>query len=72
MLTFRGVREKIAIEPETQPVYVLPNGSVRNATADDHDDGRLIVAEKDMLPVSKDSELRTWGALSMAGYWIAE
>jgi hypothetical protein len=70
MVSFEGVRRRIAIEPEEEPVIVDRDGKVRNATAEDiaHPDGQLIVAEKDMLPVAWDSPLRTWGFYSMAGY----
>ena len=68
MVSLSSFTSKVAIDPETEPFYVLPEGSVRNATTEDHeDDGNLIVAEKDMLPVARDSELRTWGFYSMAG-----
>lgn len=67
MVSLSSFTSKVAIEPETEPVYVLADGSVRNATDSDEDDGNLIVAEKDMLPVARDSELRTWGFYSMAG-----
>jgi hypothetical protein len=67
MVSLSSLASKVAIAPETEPVYVLADGSVRNATAEDPDDGNLIVAEKDMLPVARDSDLRSWGMASMAG-----
>ena len=66
MVSISSFTSKVAIAPETEPVYALADGSVRTATAEDEEEN-LIVAEKDMLPVARDSELRTWGFYSMAG-----
>lgn len=70
MTLLRRAVKKVAIEPELEPVYIGKDGVVRTATAEDRDNdgGDLITAEKDMLPVAWDSELRTWGFWSMAGY----
>ena len=69
MTVVRRFANKVAIEPELEPVYVGSDGIVRTATAGDTDskDGELITAERDMLPVAWDSPLRTWGFFSMAG-----
>jgi hypothetical protein len=74
MTLSQRILNKVYIEPELEPVIITKDGSVKTATADEveRDDGQLITAERDMLPVAWDSPLRTWGFWSMAGYWVAE
>ncbi|GAA5924324.1 uncharacterized protein JCM15063_005602 [Sporobolomyces koalae] len=54
---------------ETSNVTVGQDGSIR---ADETGDGVEITATKDMLPVPRDSPMRTWGVMSVLGFFVAE
>ncbi|BGP32065.1 hypothetical protein JCM10296v2_003844 [Rhodotorula toruloides] len=71
MYSVKTLINRAKIPRQTHLIAVSEDGSVREAKEGDTDVVE-ISAEKDMLPVAIDSPLRTWGAFSLGGYWVAE
>ncbi|KPV76726.1 uncharacterized protein RHOBADRAFT_51725 [Rhodotorula graminis WP1] len=64
-------RARIPQEPTA--LVFTSDGGVRAAQDGDEEDRVIeITTSHDMLPVPEDSPLRTWGAFSLVGYWLAE
>ncbi|KAK4704374.1 nucleobase:cation symporter-1, NCS1 family, partial [Phenoliferia sp. Uapishka_3] len=59
------------IQHEISTLVVSSDGAVREAQQNETSDV-AITAMPDMLPVPRDSNLRTWGVFSLGGYWVAE
>jgi len=65
--------DKLRIPLETTSVVVTKDGSIRTANdGDKADDCLEITATRDMLPIPRDSPMRTWGVFSILGFFVAE
>ncbi|GAA5960319.1 hypothetical protein JCM3765_007472 [Sporobolomyces pararoseus] len=64
--------KKCRIPLETSHVVVSEDGSIRYAADNEKDEAVELTATKDMLPVPRDSPMRTWGFFSVAGFFVAE
>lgn len=57
---------------ETSHVVVSEDGSIRYAADNEKEEAVEVTATKDMLPVPRDSDMRTWGFFSVMGFFVAE